>query len=58
MELGNSYMEFTEAFRLSPDGLLDALKSANPRTKRTFPGIHVITKAGKIKRKYFKRGGP
>lgn len=53
-ELGNSYMQFTDAFELAPDGLLDALKDAKPVTKRTFQGIHVITKAGKIKRKYFK----
>ena len=55
-ELGNSYMEFDSAFELSPDGLLGAMQSARPVTKRTFQAIHILTKARKIKRKYFERG--
>ncbi len=52
-ELGNSYVEFAQAFKLSPDGLLSALEEARYHTKRTFRGIHVVTKAQKIKNKYF-----
>ncbi len=54
-ELGNSYMEFEKPFELTPDGLLEAIKDAKPRTKRTFQGIHVITKIDKIKKKHFGR---
>jgi len=54
-ELGNSYMEFAETFELSPDGLICALEDAQPNMKRTFRGVHVITKAVKMKRKYFKK---
>ena len=52
-ELGNSHVEFAQAFELTPDGLLSALEDAVYHTKRTFRGIHVVTKAQKIKKKYF-----
>ena len=53
-ELANSYVEFAQAFELTPDGLLSALEGAAYHTKRTFRGIHVVTKAQKIKKKYFR----
>ncbi len=52
-ELGNSYMVFDSSFEMTPDGFLEALKDAKPHTKRTFQGIHVITKIDKIKKKHF-----
>ncbi len=56
-ELGNSYMEFENRFELSPDGLLLAMEEAKIHTKRTFQGIHVVTKIKKIQNKYFKKAG-
>ena len=54
-ELGNSYMEFKSSFELNPDGFLKALEGAKMCTKRTFQGIHLITKIKKIQNKYFRK---
>lgn len=47
-ELGNSYVKIDRAFELAPDGLLCVLDGAQIVTKRTFLGVHFITKAKKL----------
>ena len=56
-ELGHSYVIFSEPFELECDGLLEALKDTELHTKRTFRGIHVVTKINKIQKKYFAKEG-
>jgi predicted metal-dependent phosphoesterase TrpH len=53
-ELGNSYMLFDEPFELAPMPFLDALENAKPVCRRSFLGVHFITKAKKIALKYKK----
>jgi predicted metal-dependent phosphoesterase TrpH len=53
-ELGNSYMLFNESFELTPMSFLDALENAKQICRRSFLGVHFITKAKKIVLKYKK----
>lgn len=54
-ELGRSYVNIKEPFELTPDGLLGALKNAELTCRRSFIGVHFITKAKKLHTKYIRK---
>ena len=56
-ELGRSYVKFDVPFELSPDGLLGALQNADMICRRSFIGVHFITKGKKIYMKHIRKRG-
>jgi predicted metal-dependent phosphoesterase TrpH len=54
-ELGRSYVNIKKPFELSPEGLLDALDDAELTCRRSFIGVHFITKGKKLYMKYFRK---
>ncbi|MCK5130225.1 MAG: PHP domain-containing protein [Clostridiales bacterium] len=54
-ELGRSYVNIDTPFELTPDGLLGALNQATRTCRRSFIGVHFITKAKKLHVKHIRK---
>ena len=49
MELGRSYVQFERPIELTPEELLEGLERASLKRRRSFIGVHFVTKYRKIR---------